>query len=71
MNYYREVGYFSQTPAAYADLGQLVAGLLPGRTTPEQRTMAINLGIALEDMATAPMILRRAVELGIGTKLTL
>ena len=71
MNYYREVGYFSETPSPYADLGQLVAGLRSGRTSPEQRTMAINLGIALEDMATAPLILRRALELGIGTKLAL
>jgi ornithine cyclodeaminase/alanine dehydrogenase len=71
MDYYREVGYFRETPKPYADLGEIVAGLKPGRANASQRTMAINLGIALEDMATAPKILNRAVEMGIGTRLPL
>ncbi|MGZ3723881.1 MAG: ornithine cyclodeaminase family protein [Bdellovibrionales bacterium] len=71
MKYYRDVGYFSETPAPYADLGEIVAGLKPGRSSPQQRTMAINLGIALEDMATAPLIFRRALEMKIGTRLPL
>lgn len=71
MNYYRQAGYFKSTPQAYADLGELACGLKPGRTSDEQRTMAINLGIALEDMATAPMIYRRALELNIGRHLPL
>ena len=29
--YYKSVGYFQQTPDPYADLGELVAGLKPGR----------------------------------------
>lgn len=71
MEYYREVGYFKQTPFPSADLGELVCGLKPGRTSPDQRTMSLNLGIALEDMATAPMIYRRALEMGIGRRLPL
>jgi ornithine cyclodeaminase/alanine dehydrogenase len=71
MEYYREAGYFKRTPTASADLGELVCGLKPGRTSPEQRTMSINLGIALEDMATAPMIYRRALEMNIGRRLPL
>ena len=29
--YYRELGYFQQTPEPYADLGELVTGRKPGR----------------------------------------
>jgi ornithine cyclodeaminase/alanine dehydrogenase len=69
--YYRTVGYFLETPDPYSDLGELVAGIKPGRRNPEERTMAINLGLALDDMAVAPEIYRRAIERGIGTLLTL
>jgi len=71
MGYYRSVGYFSQTPEPYADLGEIVAGLKPGRASASERTLAINLGIALDDMAVAPLVLRRAREKGIGTLLPL
>jgi ornithine cyclodeaminase/alanine dehydrogenase-like protein (mu-crystallin family) len=33
--------------------------------------MAVNLGLAIEDMAVAPLIYRRALEMGFGTKLAL
>jgi ornithine cyclodeaminase/alanine dehydrogenase len=69
--YYRTVGYFPETPDPYADLGELVAGLKPGRQSPQERTMAMNLGLALDDMAVAPEIYRRAMERGIGTLLKL
>ena len=71
MEYYREAGYFKETPKPYADLGELVAGKKRGRANHAQRTMSINLGIALEDMATAPAIYRRAQEMGIGKTLPL
>ncbi len=69
--YYRSVGYFQQTPDPYADLGELVAGLKPGRQSPDERTMAINLGLAMDDMAVAPSVYRLAKEKGLGTALTL
>ena len=71
MEYYRGEGYFRQTPAAYADMGELAAGLKPGRESEEERIIAINLGIALEDMATGIRVYRAAVEGGIGTRLPL
>jgi len=71
MRYYRELGYFQDTPEPYADLGEIVAGRKPGRETAEERTMAINLGLALEDMAVAVRLYRRAREDGIGTELPL
>jgi len=69
--YYRGAGYFQNTPTPYADLGEIVTGNKPGRERAEERTLAINLGLALDDMAVAPEIYRRAVDNGIGTRLPL
>ncbi len=69
--YYRSAGYFQNTPPPYADLGELVVGDKPGRTAANERTMAMNLGLALDDMAVAPEIFRRARDMGIGTWLPL
>jgi ornithine cyclodeaminase/alanine dehydrogenase-like protein (mu-crystallin family) len=69
--YYRSVGYFQKTPDPYADLGELVSGSKPGRESDEERNIAINLGLAIDDMAVAPVIYRRAKERGIGTLLSL
>ena len=69
--YYKSVGYFEQTPEPYADLGELVAGLKPGRREEKERTLAINLGLAMDDMAVAPTIYRCAKESGLGMWLPL
>jgi ornithine cyclodeaminase/alanine dehydrogenase len=71
MEYYRQTGYFHDTPQPYADLGEIVAGSKPGRESPGERTICINLGLALDDMATAILIYNRASEEGIGTQLPL
>ncbi len=70
-HYYRSVGYFQHTPDPYADLGELVVGSKPGRQSEDERTLAMNLGLAIDDMAVAPEIVRRARELGIGSELPL
>ena len=70
-NYYKSVGYFQDVPPIHADLGELVAKLKPGRESVEERTIACNLGLALDDMAVAPTIYHRAVEIGIGIWLPL
>ncbi|MFC2157912.1 ornithine cyclodeaminase family protein [Acidobacteriota bacterium] len=71
IEYYREVGYFQNTPHPYADLGQIAAGLKPGRESDSERTISLNLGLALEDMAVSRLIYLKAVEMGIGTQLAL
>ena len=71
MEYYREVGYFQDTPTPYADLGEIAAGKRPGRETDQERTMSINLGLALDDMATAILIYNEARDKGVGTELPL
>ena len=71
LDYYRTVGYFAQTPEPYADLGQIVAGRRPGRESDEERAISINLGLALEDVATARLIYDRASEGGVGIEVPL
>jgi ornithine cyclodeaminase/alanine dehydrogenase-like protein (mu-crystallin family) len=71
MEYYRSIGYFVEIPKAQGDLGDLVAGKRPGRTSPEQRTMSMQLGLAIEDVVTAIRIFERASAQGIGTPLPL
>jgi ornithine cyclodeaminase/alanine dehydrogenase len=69
--YYKSVGYFQETPDPYADLGELVAGIKPGRQDEKERTLAINLGLAMDDMAVAPVIYQKAKETGLGIELPL
>ncbi|MCJ7677708.1 MAG: ornithine cyclodeaminase family protein [Anaerolineales bacterium] len=71
MRYYRQAGYFKDTPEPYADLSEIITERKPGRQRPDERTMTINLGLALEDMATAIRIYRRAQENGLGVQLSL
>jgi len=71
MRYYRQEGYFRDTPEVYADLGEIVAGRKPGRESVSERTVSINLGLALADMATAIQVYQRAKARGIGRELPL
>jgi ornithine cyclodeaminase/alanine dehydrogenase-like protein (mu-crystallin family) len=69
--HYKTMGYFQDIPPVHADLGELVAGKKVGRENPGEKTMAANLGLAIDDMAVAPRIYKRAMEMGIGTRLPL
>jgi ornithine cyclodeaminase/alanine dehydrogenase-like protein (mu-crystallin family) len=71
LHHYRDIGYFKDIPPIHADLGELVTGRKPGRQSPGERAMACNLGLALDDMAVAPLIYGRAREKNIGSWLTL
>ena len=71
LEYAKTTGYFQDIPPVYADLGELVTGRKPGRGTRRERTMACNLGLALDDMATAPLVFKLAEEKGLGTRLPL
>jgi ornithine cyclodeaminase/alanine dehydrogenase-like protein (mu-crystallin family) len=71
LRHYQSAGYFQDIPAVHADLGELATGAKPGRETPQERTMTANLGLALDDMAVAPLLYEGALEKGIGTWLPL
>jgi len=53
-------------PEAVRELGQIIAGQIPGRTSPEEITLFASQGIALEDMAVARIVYDRAIEQGVG-----
>lgn len=71
LRHYQTVGYFQSIPDVYADLGELATGQKAGRESDVERTMTANLGLAMDDMAAAPLVYERAIEQGIGTWLTL
>lgn len=71
LRYYQTVGYFSGIPDVYADLSQVVTGEVPGRQSPDERTMSMNLGVAIEDMATAVRVFASAKRKNIGRWLPL
>jgi alanine dehydrogenase len=48
------------------ELGQVVGGGLPGRTSPREITIFKSLGMAVEDVAAAELAWRRAAERGLG-----
>ena len=67
----RAAGHLQGTPEPYADLGEIVAGRKPGRESDRERILAMNLGLALDDLIVAVEIYRRATDRGIGTRLSL
>ena len=50
-----------------AELGEILTGEKPGRTSPEEITLFKSLGLALEDLACAEHLYRRAREVNTGT----
>jgi len=55
--YFYEHGAFPDgLPKLYAELGEIVAGKKPGRESQEERIIAINIGLALEDVIVADYI---------------
>jgi len=69
--HYQEIGYFKHIPPIHADLGELVTRQKMGRETSAEITMTANLGLAIDDMAVAPLIYKQAKAKGIGTLLPL
>jgi alanine dehydrogenase len=50
----------------HAELGELVAGTKPGRTSPEQITLYKSVGVAVQDAAAAALVLTAARERSVG-----
>ncbi|HET7572775.1 MAG TPA: hypothetical protein VFJ77_08945 [Gaiellaceae bacterium] len=58
-------------PQRAVELGELVAGTRPGRTSPQQRTVYKSVGIAVQDLAAAALVLAAARERGAGREIEL
>jgi ornithine cyclodeaminase len=54
-----------------AELGEVLAGLHPGREHEDELTVFESLGIAVEDLAAAELVVRRARERGLGVEVEL
>lgn len=57
--------------AVHAELGELVSGARPGRTTPTETTLYKSVGIAVQDLAAAAIVLAVAEERGTGLTIEL
>ena len=54
-----------------AELGEIIAGLKPGRQSPDEVTFFKSVGIAVQDLAAAGRVLANAERLGLGITLSL
>jgi ornithine cyclodeaminase len=54
-----------------AELGEILLGRVPGRTSPQDVTLFESLGIAVEDVAAAHLVWRNAVAAGRGLEIDL
>lgn len=68
---HRQQGYFKGVIDPSVELGELLIDAAKGRTDEQQRTLVMNLGLAMDDMAVAPEVYRRAKRMGLGTWLEL
>jgi ornithine cyclodeaminase len=55
----------------HAELGQVVAGLKQGRASHDQVTLFKSVGVAVQDLAAAAVVLANAERLGLGIELSL
>jgi ornithine cyclodeaminase/alanine dehydrogenase len=69
--YYKAQGYFADLPEVYAELSEIVACVKPGREDAKERIMAMNLGLAIEDVATATYVFQKAKKAKVGKMLPL
>jgi len=58
-------------PDAVVELGEVVAGTRPGRTSDEEMTLYKSVGVAVQDLAAAALVVRAAKERGVGREIEL
>jgi ornithine cyclodeaminase/alanine dehydrogenase len=72
MNYFMAIGYLAHgLPPLYAEIGEVVAGLKPGRQNDEEMIFDMNIGMGVVDIVVARDIVQRAIKETIGTRLAL
>jgi ornithine cyclodeaminase/alanine dehydrogenase-like protein (mu-crystallin family) len=66
--HFRQEGYFAQVKRnEIIDIANVIGGKTRGRSAEEQIITSINIGIALEDMAVAPLVYSKAMDTNCGT----
>ncbi|MEM3715979.1 MAG: alanine dehydrogenase [Candidatus Bathyarchaeia archaeon] len=53
----------------WAEIGEIIAGLKPGRVSESEITVFVSTGLAIQDAVTANLVYRRALEKGVGRKI--
>jgi alanine dehydrogenase len=56
-------------PEAVREIGQVIAGQVPGRRSPQEITLFSSQGLAIEDLAAARIAYDRAKERGVGREM--
>jgi alanine dehydrogenase len=59
------------SPDVVAEIGEVLSGARPGRTSPEEVTLYKSVGVAVMDAAAAALVLRAAAQTGTGTNVEL
>jgi ornithine cyclodeaminase len=54
---------------AIVEVGEILAGTRPGRTSAEQLTLYKSVGVAVQDAAAAGLVLRAARQRGVGREI--
>ena len=54
------------TEHIHAEIGELISGTRPGRTSPDQITLYKSVGVAVQDAVAAHLVLEAAVQRGLG-----
>jgi ornithine cyclodeaminase len=55
----------------HAEIGELISGARPGRTSPDQITLYKSVGVAVQDAVAAHLVLEAAEQQGVGKEMQL
>ena len=55
----------------WPEIGDVITGAAPGRTSPDEITLYNSVGIAMQDIAIGGLILAKAREMGVGLEIDL
>jgi ornithine cyclodeaminase/alanine dehydrogenase len=72
MEYFMTVGYLENgLPPLHAEIGEVVAGVKPGRESDDELIIDMNIGMGVEDVVVGREIFQRACDQGLGRILPL
>ncbi|MBS7624229.1 alanine dehydrogenase [Candidatus Bathyarchaeota archaeon] len=55
----------------WAEMGEIVAGIKPGRVGDNEITVFVSTGLAIQDAVTANLVYKRALERGVGRRISI
>jgi len=55
----------------HAEIGELISGARPGRTSPDQITLYKSVGVAVQDAVAARLVLEAAEQRGVGREIAI